>query len=139
MLTGSPLCQLTIRFHLIKENPSPLKAFELFSSPLEFWKATRTRLPSSCHPPGGGEAILLGCLLFPVSSFLLAPGLPEVDKGVYSPLLFPYIWTQTADICKRGGYACGSCIWCKCGRGPLLGLPHLGPRMCLEVGLCSGT
>lgn len=136
MLTGSPLCQLTVRFRLIKESPSPLKAFELCSSPSEFRKALgqpSLLLPSPwrwrSHPPG----------LSPVSSFLLAPGLPEVDKGVYSPLLFPHIWTQTTDICRRGGHACGSCIWCKRGWGPLLGLPHLGPRMCLEVGLCSGT
>ena len=50
MLTGSPLCQLTVRFHLIKESPSPLKAFELFSPPLEFRKATRTAFPPPAIP-----------------------------------------------------------------------------------------
>lgn len=67
MLTGSPLCQLTTRFHLIKEDPSPLKASELVSSSLEFQKATRTCLHSWRHS-GGGEAVLPGSL-FPLCSF----------------------------------------------------------------------
>lgn len=115
MLTGSPLCQLTIRFHLIKENPSRLKASELFSSSLFGRKATRTRLPSSWHP-GGGEAILLGCLQLPAGT-----GLPEVDKGAHSPLLPPHIWTQ-ATFARERGHLLRSCIWC-----PLL-LHTSGPR-----------
>lgn len=78
------------------------------------------------RPPG----LSVSCLFFHkiVSSFLLAPGLSRVDKGAYSPLLLPHIWTQTADISKRGGRGCGSCIWCECDRGPTAGSASPWPK-----------
>ena len=92
----------------------------------------------------GGEATLSASLLFPVSLLsqdgLQLPGLHLPCPGwrrVQAPCACSPL-TQIADIWKSRGTlaapASGADVV-----GALLGLPHLGPRMCLEVGPCSGT